>query len=403
MLRHLGRQPGGTGTYTDKMLESILTADGVNEYVLLYDTRERLGSYAQFPNVTEVAVRCPSKLLWDQIVVPWLARRHDLDVIFNLKMSIPLLAPCPTMYVTHGADWFVMPEQYPFLDQLYVRLFARLYWRRAARIVSVSADATRRLAALMDANDAAKLITIHHGVEARFSEPRDLQAVRGLRERYGLTAPFVLYLGQIYPMKNVGRLIRAFAQLRERVPHELVVVGKPSPRCAAELALIGELGLRDRVRCLGWVPNDDVPLFYQAADLLAFPSLYEGFGIPIIEAMAAGCPVVTSTAGACPEVAGDAAVLVDPLDVNAIATAIYRGLTDSQLRDTLRERGHARANKFSWEVAARKTIAALETLAGSSASQFRSRQRRARRAVTLACAKPAETGAPAPTSGVHHE
>jgi glycosyltransferase involved in cell wall biosynthesis len=377
----------------------MLTADRVNEYVLLYDDPERLGTYAGFPNVTEVAVRCPSKLLWDQIVVPWLARRHGVDVIFNLKMSIPLLAPCSTMYVQHGADWFVVPEQYPFLDQLYVRLFSRLYWQRADRIISVSADATRRLAALMGAKNAAKLVTIHHGVDSQFSAPRNPQALAGLRDRYGLRAPFVLYLGQIYPMKNVGRLIRAFARLGKRVPHELILVGKVSPRSASELALIGELGLGSRVRCIGWVPSDEVPLFYQAAELFAFPSLYEGFGIPIIEAMAAGCPVVTSTAGACPEVAGDAALLVDPLDVDAIAENIFRGLTDAQLRTTLRERGRARAKAFDWDVAARRTIEVVEDLAGSPASRTAGRQRRARHAVTLECEKPAEASARAPTSG----
>src|SRR4051794_286470 len=113
MLRHLGRQPGGTGTYTSMMLRHMLAADRNNEYVLLYDDPARLGSYAAQPNVKEVAVRSRSKLVWDQIIVPLLAWRHRLDVIFNLKMTVPLLAPCATVFVQHGADWFVMPEQYP--------------------------------------------------------------------------------------------------------------------------------------------------------------------------------------------------------------------------------------------------------------------------------------------------
>ena len=123
--------------------------------------------------------------------------------------------------------------------------------------------------------------------------------------------------------------------------------------------------MRDRVHVIGWVPDEEVPTFFHAADMFAFPSLYEGFGIPIIEAMAAGCPVVTSTAGACPEVAGDAAVLVDPRDTDAIAGGILHVLTDPDLRETLRQRGYARAQEFTWEKSARQTIRVLESLVSS--------------------------------------
>jgi glycosyltransferase involved in cell wall biosynthesis len=367
MLRHLGRQPGGSGTYTDMMLAHMLVADRSNEYVLLYDDPSRLGTYAAHPNVTEVAVRSPSKLIWDQVVTPWLAWRLGVDALFNLKMAAPFLAPCATMMVQHGADWFVMPEQYPLADRIYVKLFAGLYWRRADRIVAVSEDTRRRLADLMDARTAAKLRTVYHGVDARFAAPPDPDALDRLRSRYDLRKPFVLYLGQIYPMKNVGGLIKAFARLRDRVDHDLVLVGKASPRSAGELALIDELGLGERVRSVGRVPDEEVPLFFRAADLLAFPSLYEGFGIPIIEAMASGCPVVTSTAGACPEVAGDAAILVDPCDPQAIAEGVYLGLTDMALREELRRRGALRARDFSWDASARQTIAIIEEMVTATA------------------------------------
>jgi glycosyltransferase involved in cell wall biosynthesis len=367
MLRHLGRQAGGSGTYTDMMLAHMLAADRSNEYVLLYDDPSRLGSYCAHPNVTEVAVRSPSKLIWDQVVAPWLAWRLHLDALFNLKTAAPFLAPCATMIVQHGADWFVMPEQYPLADRIYVKLFAPLYWRRADRILAVSEDTRRRLADLMHARTAAKLRMVYHGVDARFAAAPDPDALDRLRSRYDLRKPFVLYLGQIYPMKNVGGLIRAFARLRDRVGHDLVLVGKASPQSAGELALIDQLGLGERVRRIGRVPDEEVPLFFRAADLLAFPSLYEGFGIPIIEAMASGCPVVTSTAGACPEVAGDAAILVDPSDPQAIAEGIHLGLTDMALREELRRRGCARARDFSWESSARQSIAIIEEMVAATA------------------------------------
>jgi glycosyltransferase involved in cell wall biosynthesis len=164
-------------------------------------------------------------------------------------------------------------------------------------------------------------------------------------------------------MKNVSGILRAFAAIRGRIPHKLVLVGKLHPWAPNELALIDELGIGDSVVHLGYVPDEDVPLFYNLADVFVFPSLFEGFGIPILEAMASGCPVVTSTAGACPEVAGDAALLVDPNDVGAIAHAIQRLATDAGLRETMRARGLARVRRFSWEDAADQSVRVLEGIA----------------------------------------
>lgn len=363
MLRHQGRQPGGTGTYTNMMVRHMLALDGRNDYVLLYDDASQLASYPRNANVRELVIPSHSRLVWDQIIVPWIARRERLDVIFNPKLSVPLLAPCPALFVQHGADWFVMPRQYPWHDRLYFTLFAPLYWRKAACIVTVSKDAERRLASLMDRRTAAKLATVHHGVDRRFEPIRDAGALAAFRKKHSIDFPYVLYLGQIYPMKNVGNLIRAFAKLRDRIPHRLLIVGKPLVKAGKDLGLIEQLGLGDRVSCLGWVPDEDVPLFYSAAELFAFPSIYEGFGIPIIEAMACGCPVLTSTGGACPEVAGDAALLVDPLDVDAIAAGLHRGLTDPALRTALRARGLQRAREFTWEKSARQTIDLIESTA----------------------------------------
>jgi glycosyltransferase involved in cell wall biosynthesis len=344
------------------IVRHMLAMDQEHEYYLLYNDEAHLNTYQSYPNVKAIAIQSRSKFFWDQVIVPWLAWKHKLDVIFNPKLTVPLLTGCLTVFCQHGADWFVMPEQYEVFDRLYFTLFARLYWWKANRIISISKDTEQRLARIMNKKTAAKLCTIYHGVDKQFALVQDPAAVKALRDKYGLHFPFALYLGQIYKMKNVGNLIRAFAKLRGRILHRLVLVGQPGAKSEADLTLIDELGVSDIVVQIGWVPDDDVPLFYQAADLFTFPSLYEGFGIPIIEAMASGCPVLTSTGGACPEVAGDAALLVDPHEVDEISEGIFRGLTDTKLREELRQRGSLRAREFTWERSAAQTIELLESM-----------------------------------------
>jgi len=177
-----------------------------------------------------------------------------------------------------------------------------------------------------------------------------------VRRRYGLEGPFLLSVGSLEPGKNRERLLQAFARLQARgLKHTLVVAGQRAWRYEGEAPLARRLGLADSVRFLGHVPQADLPALYSAADLFVFPSLYEGFGLPALEAMACGTPVVASNVSALPEVVGDAALQVSPLDVEALADAIERLLRDDRLRADLRERGLERARQFSWEKAARRT------------------------------------------------
>lgn len=355
MLRHHKRQPGGIGTYTTNLLDCLLPMDRGVRYLLMYGGEEQMGDYAHHPNAEEVVLRSPSKLAWDQVAVPLAARRHHLDLVFNPKLSVPFLAPCKSVLVLHGADWFVFRENYPLLDRIYHRVFASLYCRRAEAIVSVSKDATGEIERALDV-DPSKIETIYHGVGKSFGVVTDRSKLEGLRDRYDLPDRFLLYLGQIYPMKNVGRIIRAFGKIRGEIPQKLVIVGSPAPKSERDLAAIAECGLEDDVVLVGWVPDEDVPLFYNLADAFVFPSLYEGFGIPILEAMACGCPVITSDRGAPREVAGEAAILVDPTDEDRIAATIVRVLEDRALREDLVSRGLRRVEEFTWEACARRTL-----------------------------------------------
>jgi glycosyltransferase involved in cell wall biosynthesis len=161
----------------------------------------------------------------------------------------------------------------------------------------------------------------------------------------------------------VAGILKALALLAGRFPHKLVIAGRPSINSQGDLGLIERLGLGDRVQITGWLAQDELPVLYSLADAFVFPSLYEGFGIPLLEAMACGCPVVTSTAGACPEVVGKAGLQVDPYSPQAIADAIARVLTDPELAAGMRERGLARAREFTWDRTAHATLAVLQAAA----------------------------------------
>lgn len=361
MLRHLKKQAGGIGTYTDNLMDHLLRLDSTNRYVLMYSDEHLVGTYSNYPHVEEVVVRSSSRLTWDQIAVPSVAIKKGVDVIFNPKHSVPLLTRCKTVYVLQGADWFVFPNNYKMHDRIYHKMFAWLFIKKSDAIISISHSTTGDILRYASI-DPGKVKTIHFGVGNHFRPIRDSNRLEDVRRKYDLPSRFILYVGQIYPMKNVPRIAEAFSSLRGRVPHRLVIVGKPGQKGRKELAVIERYNLGKDLVVTGWIPVEDLPVIYNLADAFIFPSLYEGFGLPLLEAMACGCPVVTSNRGATREITGDAAKLVAPTDVDAIAGGIFEVLSNRALRDDLVQRGFRRAKQFSWERCARETLGVLESL-----------------------------------------
>jgi glycosyltransferase involved in cell wall biosynthesis len=365
MLRHLG-EPGGIGVYTRNLLHALLKIDHHNSYHMLYRRSACLGSFSASPNVTEIVLRGPNKLWWDQISVPVYARKANLDVIFNPKLSAPLFTRRATILVMHGAEQFAVPSAFKWHDRIYFTVANRFYCRFVSAIIAMTQIGARDIARLMGAPPRR----IHVIPEAfnelcRIMPPEETLAVR---HKYSLPKHFVLFLGGMNPIKNFGNVLRAFSRLTSEYPHKLVVVGFRRWKISKDLALVDRLGLRSRVVFTGFVPDEEIPAFYNVADVLVFPSLYEGFGIPVLEAMACGCPVVTTETGCSPEVAGGAAMLVNPYDPEQISEAIKRVLTEPDLRQQLIERGVQRAKDFSWNKCARETLALIESLHGAKDS-----------------------------------
>jgi glycosyltransferase involved in cell wall biosynthesis len=212
----------------------------------------------------------------------------------------------------------------------------------------------------------SKVHVIYEAPAPAFRPIRQRQRLEEVRRRYGLAQRFILYVGTIEPRKNLPRLLEAFARLcrDDGIPHQLVLVGARGWGCEAVFQRIASLGLRDRVRFLGYIPFEDLAPLYNLGEVFLFPSLYEGFGLPVVEAMACGTPVITSANSSFGEIAGGAVVTVDPHDVDSIAWNLKRLLDDPDLRRAVGEKGLARARQFSWRQTAERTLEVYQRVVG---------------------------------------
>ena len=233
--------------------------------------------------------------------------------------------------------------------------------RKADRIIAVS-ETTRDDIIRFLAVDPGKIRVVFNGVESRFRQIADTDLLTRLRDRYGLPDKFMLYVGAIQPRKNISGIVEAYARLCERnvCSHHLVIAGGDCWKSEGLKTQIAALNLQDKVHFLGYVDDSDLPGLYNLADQFVFPSFYEGFGLPVLEAMACGIPVLTSKTSALSEVAGDAAILVDPHSVDEIAYAMERLALDAELRKNCIDKGLQRARLFSWERCAEETLAVLQ-------------------------------------------
>jgi glycosyltransferase involved in cell wall biosynthesis len=366
MLSHDFRL-GGPGTYTVEMVSRLLALDRGNEYVLMYPAfgwaRQGFGQYRQYPHATEVIAesRVPVKEHWEQLVVPRVAERHGVDVLFGPLNAIPIRGRFKKVMAMHGVELLTSRDSVTLLRSIRWRFNLKYVLRAADRILTVSDTMTEVLARVPDL-DASRVRRVYLAASPRFRVVDDAARLAEFRLKYRLEEPYLLFVGKLFPQKNASTLFRAFAQIKDRIPHRVVVVGGVRWKYEEDLALIAELGIADRVTLVDHTQPDELALFYNLADCFVYPSLYETFGLAQIEAMGCGCPVIASTAGSIPEVAGGAALLVEARDDAALADAIHRVVTQPELRAELVRRGLARAAAFSWDKTAMETLQVMQEL-----------------------------------------
>lgn len=365
------RQRGGIGRYTRELVQALAALDQANDYILLVQDRP---GRADAPKAANFCLR-PT---W--VSEPWLTRlwqRLGLPLpveVFTGPVDIfhspdfvlpPTRQGTRTLLTVHDLSFIRDPDSATPALRAYLERVVPRSVARADHILADSAATRQDLITLYDV-PGEKVSVLYSGVSAAFRPVRDAARLAEVCARYGLRRPYILSLGTLQPRKNYIRLMRAFARAR-RSPalrdYQLVIAGGKGWLYAAIFAEVERLGLRDSVLFPGFVADADLPALYSAAALFVYPSLYEGFGLPVLEAMACGTPTVVSNASSLPEVAGDAALLVDPYDEAALAQALEQALSDEGLRARLVARGLEQARRFTWAAAAGQLLRLYQELA----------------------------------------
>lgn len=360
----------GDRTYLLNLLRQFAAMDLPHEFLLFTDRFEPLslgardkgrGAGSGFPaNFRLIRLPKLSRWLYTGILLPRACAAYQVDLL-HVQYIAPLTTPCPLVTTVHDVHWKRFPETFPTKDRLLMDIFLPLTFRRAAFVITDSRASRSDLVHFFRV-PLNKICVIYLAAEERFFQWLPEVERRSVLERYGLTEGYVLFVGVIQPRKNLERLLHAVALLRPQVECcRLVIVGKLGWKTQRLIQLVSELRLKGCVRFTGYVPDKDLPAIYQGATVFAYPALWEGFGLPVLEAMASGVPVLTSNTSSLREIAEGAAVLVDPLSVRDIFEGLRRLLIDEGLRNNLRRLGLERAQKFSWRKTAEETLKVYES------------------------------------------
>lgn len=296
------------------------------------------------------------RIAWEQAVLPLALKQAKVDLLHALAFVAPLAAPCRFVTTIYDLSFVRYPEAFKPFNRWYLNTFTRLSSRKADAIITIS-ESTRRDVIRFFGISPSKVHTIYCGVDGTF-KPLPQADVDAFRAERGLPDRFIFRLGTIEPRKNVEGVIRAYAEwyAADKSAPPLVIAGGKGWYYRQAFQLVEDLGLTEKISFPGYLPQEELPLWYNAADMLVYPSHFEGFGLPVLEAMACGTPVITSNVSSLPEVAGDAAIMVDPKDIAALSRAMRDVFLDRERAEAMRQAGLIRAAQFSWRKAARQTV-----------------------------------------------
>lgn len=368
----IGRQQGGNETYIRGLIRALAEVDGQNRYTLYLANADAATEWRddfclRFPNFNVRLLPPPTPLVKVPLILTYELRRRPVDVL-HVQYTSPPFCPAPVVATIHDLAFEHMPETFTRRGSFQLKLTVRRTARRAARIATVS-EYSRQDILRTYKLPPEKVAVTYNGVESHFiTQNESPSEAEDIRRRFGVGGDFLLAVGSLQPRKNLVRLIRAYSRLRNEngdFTAQLVIVGRKLWLADEIFAEVKKQRWAEDVILTGYVEDQDLPKLYRAATAFVYPSLFEGFGLPPLEAMACGTPVVTSNVSSLPEVTGKAALLIDPKNESELASALLRITGDQSLRAKLREQGIEQARKFTWRAAAEKTLQLYREASGS--------------------------------------
>jgi len=357
--RSVAQERTGTENYSLNLIRHLLALQSDHRYRLYFN---RPPTYNLQPVTCNLRI-IPFPRLWTHLRLSWEMARRPPDLLFVPAHVLPIVHPRRSVVTVHDLGYLYYPQAHRLLDRIYLDLSTRYNARAAAHLIADS-SATQRDLIERYGVEPDKITVVYPGYDDTAFQPvSDEEAIEAVKTRYDIAGDYILFVGTLQPRKNLIRLTEAFSNLQPPTSNlQLVIAGKKGWLYEKAFRRVKELGLEGSVLFPGYVAAGDLPALLSGARLFVFPSLYEGFGLPVLEALACGTPVVCSNASSLPEVAGDAALLVDPLDVGGLAAALARVLGDEELRAELIQRGFEQAKGFSWERCARETLNVLTSV-----------------------------------------
>ena len=359
-------EKGGCRTYLLNLIENLLKIDCDNHYVIFYNSKNFLG---KFKDAEEYVVKPGQKslqLVYDHISVPSKVKKYKLDLIHTPKSATSLFYRNIKNVVT-VLD--MIPLKFPNSE----RLPNRIYWKiqlpiaikKADIIITISKSSKEDIIRMFKVpENKVRVIYLGHRKEMKPLDRENI-GIKRIKEKYLLPDKFILFVGTIQPRKNLDKVFKAFALLKKRgklKDHRLVVCGRLGWLYKPTMNLINELDIQEDIKILDFVPDEDLPYIYNLANLFVFPSQYEGFGLPVLEAMACGVPVITSNKSSLPEIIGEVGIMIEPEDIQSLADNINKVLDDEDLREEMIKKGLKQAKKFSWDKCARETLEVYKSL-----------------------------------------
>lgn len=358
----LNKTKAGMGNYIYHLIHNLALLDKKNHYhIFVSDRNKKFFKLKQenfrVINIGKIVTKKCARLIWEQLFLPAYIKKHRIDILHSPGFVLPFLSRTKNILTIADMTFITHPKVHTLLKRMYFGFLMPYSIKKADKVIAISESTRRDILGTVKV-DPEKIGVTHLAVGRKFKALNKEKCRKHIKDKYKIDSPFVLFVGMIEPRKNLKRIFHAFTQLKEdtKMPHKLVVVGKKGWMYKELFNMVKELGIKKEITFTGYVPDEELVRFYNAADTFVYTCLYEGFGIPILEAMACGCPVITSNISSMPEVAGDAAILVNPQKTGEIACAMKKIINDKELQKRMQRKSRLQCSKFSWKQTASKTL-----------------------------------------------